>query len=231
MQQPLNVSLEPHLLDALNNVLPILPEFIALSLQISLRDQQSHIPYSIILDISKWSRTDQAHQALAQKNLVPASYSIVALLAGTLSSPERNFGSYVPPKEPDQVAVQQARERKAITALANSLLSVVGVGVGAYWASDKAGWKNEWVCPLFQILFDMILICCKRTLFALSCAILVAISEAALFLIWQWRSSDQIITKPTTIPDKKLDPPLEQNEVPEDLTNLDEFNTLRRRRN
>lgn len=226
MQQLVNVSLEPHLFDSLNNVLPILPELIAQSLQIHLREQQSHIPYSILVDISKWSRTDQAHAALAEKNLNPASYSIVALLAGTLTSPERKFGLYVPPKEPDQVAAARARERKAITALANSLLSVVGVGVGAYWASETAGWRNEWVCPLFQILFDLILICYKRTLFALCCAILVAISEAALFLIWQWRRSDQTITKPTTVLDKKLDPPLEKNEAPEDSTN-----TLRRRRN
>jgi hypothetical protein len=148
--QEVNVSLEDHLLDRLNAVLPILPENLGQSLEKCLHEPSCYIPYSILTDISKWSRTDEGQATLKAKELDPASYTTVALLAGTLTSPERKFGSYVPPRDPDEIAADRARERKAITALANSMLSVIGVGVGAYWASEKTGWKNEWVCVRFQ---------------------------------------------------------------------------------
>ena len=145
--QEVNVSLEDHLLENLRGILPLLPEAIRPSLEKYVREPRPHIPYSILANVSKWSRTDEGRATLEAKDLNEASYTTVALLAGTLTSPERKFGDYVPPKDADEIAVEQARERKLITALANSVLSIAGVGVGVFWASEKIGWKNEWVCP------------------------------------------------------------------------------------
>ena len=75
----------------------------------------------------------------------PHDYSMVSLLAGTTSSPEGKFGTYIPPKEPEQIEAERANERKSITALLNALLSIGGVGFAAWWAADKTGWRNEWV--------------------------------------------------------------------------------------
>ena len=148
-----NVSLEDHLLESLKVILPVLPENIGQSLEKYVSEPSLYIPYSILANISKWSRTDEGRTILKATDLDAASYTTVALLAGTLTSPERKFGNYAPPKDADEIAVERARERKAITALANSVLSVVAVGVGAFWASERTGWKNEWVCPLafFQV--------------------------------------------------------------------------------
>ena len=75
----------------------------------------------------------------------PHDYSMISLLAGTTSSPEGKFGTYVPPKEPEQIAAERVYERKSITALINALLSIGSVAFAAWWAADKAGWRNEWV--------------------------------------------------------------------------------------
>jgi hypothetical protein len=152
-EQEVNVSLEEHLLESLKATLPILPENLRQNLEKHVSEPSLYIPYSILANISKWSRTDEGRAMLKAKDLDAASYTTVALLAGTLTSPERKFGNYVPPKDADEIAAQRARERKAITALANSVLSVAGVGVGAFWASERTGWKNEWVCP--RILYSL----------------------------------------------------------------------------
>lgn len=70
---------------------------------------------------------------------------MIALLAGSTTSPERKFADYVPPKDPEVVQTEKMKERKTITALLNALLSIVGSGLAAWWAADKTGWKNEWV--------------------------------------------------------------------------------------
>jgi hypothetical protein len=69
----------------------------------------------------------------------------------------------------------------------------------------------------------------KRALFALFCAIVVAISEAGLFLIWQWRKADATSKsqKKLTVCDKKVDPAPEAHTAPEDAN---ENKTMRRRR-
>ena len=151
IEQEINVSLEDHLLGCLTLILPVLPEDIGQSLEKYVLKAPPYIPYSILTTISKWSRTDEGRAALEAKNLDAVSYTTVALLAGTLTSPERKFGNYVPPKDADEIAFERARERKAITALANSVLSVVGVGVGAFWASERTEWRNEWVSPIVYI--------------------------------------------------------------------------------
>ena len=64
----------------------------------------------------------------------------------------------------------------------------------------------------------------------------VAISEAGLFLIWQWRKMDRTTKtqRKPSIQDKKVDPIPEANEMPNDtdidIDTLDESKTVRRRR-
>lgn len=73
----------------------------------------------------------------------------------------------------------------------------------------------------------------KRALFALFSAMVVAISEAGLFLIWQWRNINKNSTmrSTTTGPgDKKVDPAPETSEAPNDTFIPDQNNTVRRRR-
>ncbi|KAF7356870.1 hypothetical protein MVEN_01022800 [Mycena venus] len=98
---------------------------------------------------------------------------MVALLAGSVTSPERKFPPYVPPKSPEEAAALKMAERKAITYLLNALLSIVGSGFAAWWAAGKTGWKNEW-----QVLFSLFV------------AAVVAISEAVLYLIYDLRRSE-----------------------------------------
>lgn len=97
---------------------------------------------------------------------------MISLLAGTTTSPERKFGAYVPPRDPEEIEAERKKERRAITTLVNAILSVGGSGFAAWWASQHAGWKKEW-----------------RALFGLFVGFVVAIAEAVLYLIWQSRHS------------------------------------------
>jgi len=55
-------------------------------------------------------------------------------------------------------------------AVANSLLSIGGAGVAAWYACSIVGWRDEW-----------------RMLFALFVAAVVAVAEGVLFVIWDSR--------------------------------------------
>jgi hypothetical protein len=146
MSTTINVSLEEHLQDNLKAVQSILPVELEQTVKGYISEPSApHIPYSILLKISQWARTDEGREKLEKTNVDANAYSVVSLLAGTVTSPERKFGEYVPPKEPEVLEADRRRERKVITALANGVLSVGAIGVGAYWVSDKMGWKNEWV--------------------------------------------------------------------------------------
>lgn len=79
---------------------------------------------------------------------------MIALLAGSMTSPERKFPDYVPPKEPEVLEAERLKERKTITALVNSLLSIVGAGFATYWAAAMTGWRNEWVCDPIQLFLS-----------------------------------------------------------------------------
>lgn len=143
-----NISLEPHLLSALTPIHPLLPQELAAQLERYLATPtQPTIPYQTLLGVSHWSRTEQGQNALQSHNLDVHSYSMIALLAGTTTSPERNFGSYTPPKDPEEIEAGRLKERKAITYLLNALLSIGCVGFAAWWAGGKTGWKPEWVRP------------------------------------------------------------------------------------
>ncbi|KIK61589.1 hypothetical protein GYMLUDRAFT_73098 [Collybiopsis luxurians FD-317 M1] len=179
-QSNVNVSLERHLASALEPLLPLISDE-ELSSQLAQHLQRKDfIPYSLLHSISRWSRSPAGSNALKSSSppLDPNTYSIIALLAGTTSSPERNFGPYSPPEEPEKIALQKKQERKAITAIINGLLSVIGAGAAAWLGSDKTNWRQEW-----------------RVLFALSVAVIVAFSEIVLYIIWQSRSSSSSGTR------------------------------------
>ncbi|KAF8889373.1 hypothetical protein BD779DRAFT_1439437 [Infundibulicybe gibba] len=175
MNSELNISLEPHLLESLK-VLPLnLPSNLAdlLGPYIGINPPAT-IPYSTLRAISTWSRTEAGVQALRKSSppLDPSKYTMISLLAGTTTSPERKFPTHVPEREPQDIAAEQAKERKSITALLNALLSIGGSGFAVWWAAEKLHWRNEW-----------------RVLLALFAAIIVAVAEAVLLIIWQSRQA------------------------------------------
>ena len=187
----LNISLEPHLIDTLRLVLPVVSTDLAPILTPYLSsDPPSTIPYAVLRRLSQWARSTGCDTLREQSPpLDPQAYTMVALLAGTTTSPERKFGDFTPARDPADVQAERNKERKTITAILNAILSVLGSGFAAWWAADKTGWKNEWVGKLV-FSYDLRLVrFLQRVLFGLSVAILVAVAEAALYLIWQeWRS-------------------------------------------
>lgn len=185
----INISLETHLSQILNPISTILPRHLADDLaQYLVNPPPLIIPYKTLLAISQWTRTADGQKALQAHSMKPHDYSMVSLLAGTTSSPEGKFGTYIPPKEPEQIGAETVNERKSITALINAMLSIGGVAFAAWWAADRTGWKNEW-----------------RVLFALFSAILVAISEAGLYMIWQYSKSKRLQPKKKSVRHKKVD--------------------------
>jgi hypothetical protein len=140
------VSLEPHLLFTLKAVRNILPDDLKTELASYIaQPPKAIIPHQLLQKVSEWSRTDGGLKKLRAKSLKPEDYGMISLLAGTTTSPEKNFGQYVPPLEPEVLAANRAKERKAITALVNSVFSVIGAGFAAWWGADKTGWKSEYV--------------------------------------------------------------------------------------
>ena len=158
----LQISLEPHLIDALRPLLHIVSPDLAEKLTPYVHPSPSSaIPYSVLLAVSQWSRTIDGVAALGASLLPldPQAYSMVSLLAGSTTSPEGKFGRYTPLKEPWELAAERASERKVITALINSLLAIGGAAVAAWWAAEKTGWRNEYVrsvVPSQNILAHML---------------------------------------------------------------------------
>ncbi|KAH9888933.1 hypothetical protein C8Q73DRAFT_655131 [Cubamyces lactineus] len=193
----LTVSLEDHLADVLRPLLTLLPDSIATDLTGALEAQPSQtphsppssnvpepsqpvrtIPYDLLSTISRWTRTPEGAQALARHEppLRAQEYTMVALLAGTRTCPDRKY-PVLPASGPSDDSSEAAHrrelgDRRAVTAVVNALLSIGGSGVAIYWAAGRLAWKEEW-----------------RVLLALSAAIVVAASEAILYLIWDSRRS------------------------------------------
>ncbi|KZT63131.1 hypothetical protein DAEQUDRAFT_700475 [Daedalea quercina L-15889] len=177
-QQDLNVSLEPHLLDTLRPLVRLLPEDIASRLDALVASDvppANIISHSLLSSISAWTRSSDGEEALASHNppLRPADYSMIALLAGTRTSPERKFPEYV-------AHIEGADERKAysdrraMTNVLNALLSIGGAGFATWWAAGRLAWKDEW-----------------KVLLSLAVALVVAASEAVLYLIWDASRSER----------------------------------------
>ncbi|KAM5530147.1 hypothetical protein V8D89_016182 [Ganoderma adspersum] len=183
-----NVSLEDHLADSLRPLLVMLPEHLAAELKdvldftlatpcitshepkMSEHARVRTIPYALVAAISKWARTPAAEYAMSghEPPLRVQDYSMIALLAGTRTSPERKFPFVSTPITDSQVShSRELGDRRAVTAVVNALLSIGGSGVATWWAAGRLLWREEW-----------------RVLLALSVAVLVAASEAILYLIW-----------------------------------------------
>ncbi|KAJ4498922.1 hypothetical protein C8R41DRAFT_755987 [Lentinula lateritia] len=195
-EHSVNVSLETHLVSALEPLLFITDASLSIRLAQHLSDPRGIIPYDILLSVSRWSRSATGSSALraCSPPLDPNSYTMIALLAGTTTSPERKFGPYQPPQEPERLVAQEKRERKAITTIINGVLSIIGSGAAAWIGSERTNWRQEW-----------------RVLFALFVAVVVAISETALYIIWQSRSSSHLTTAKTR---KHIRAKKEDNENP-----------------
>ena len=146
MTTDLTVSLEPHLHQALSDLLSLLPQ--DLSSLISEELSLSEIHYSLLTQVSRWARTDAGQARLRGAQLDPRNYdNMVSLLAGTRTAP-----SSKPPPDPPanlQSAESRARrelsDRRAIVGILNGLLTIGCSGAAAWWAADKSGWKDEWV--------------------------------------------------------------------------------------
>ncbi|KAJ7050513.1 hypothetical protein C8F01DRAFT_1178618 [Mycena amicta] len=185
----LNVSLDTHQIVTLAELYPLLAPELAVELAPYIQHPPPPtIPYSLLLSISQWSRSPGGVSSLRAACLDPQSYTMIPLLAGTTTSPERKFPPYIPPNTPEDLAATQKAERKAITSLVNALLSIFGSGFAAWWAADKTGWKYEW-----------------RVLFALGVAAVVAISEAVLYLIWESRRTEKPTARKLKSSAKKRD--------------------------
>ena len=139
----LTVSLESHLLDALTPLVPILPPNLRERLSAELT--RSEVRYSILSELSQWSRSEDGTAALKSIDLDPLSYTMVSLLAGTRTSPSKSFPKCTPPESAEEAAQREWSDRKAIATIVNSILCVVCSGGAAWWAADKTSWKDEWV--------------------------------------------------------------------------------------
>ncbi|KAJ2934874.1 hypothetical protein H1R20_g2232, partial [Candolleomyces eurysporus] len=216
----LNVSLEPHLVEALKQVQNALPEELKAKLsEYVAQSAKPIIPYELLQEVSQWSRTPAGKDKLGSTSMNPQDYSMVSLLAGTTTSPEKSFGDYTPPASPEKQAADRARERKAITALVNSIFSIFGAGFAAWWASDRTGWRDEY-----------------KVLFGLAVGIIVAISEGILFLIWTSRRTSAGSRKRDNGRHKKDDADTEVETKQDEPTQIikastqqDEGSTLRQR--
>ncbi|KAF9245296.1 hypothetical protein BU15DRAFT_26540, partial [Melanogaster broomeanus] len=174
----LKVSLEPHLLEALSPLLGLLPTELSEELAIYLSSEQNTrptpvIPYDCLQRVSRWCRTSDGRSTLQSysPSLDPQSYTMVSLLAGTRTSPEKRYPSYVA-QDPEEERRRATKDRKAISAVVNAVLSVAGTGVATWWASQHTALRMEW-----------------RALLAVCAALVVAFAEAILFMIWDSRQS------------------------------------------
>ncbi|KAI6044245.1 hypothetical protein EDC04DRAFT_2561716 [Pisolithus marmoratus] len=173
----LNVSLETHLRETLVAIQKITPAELSddLAPYVSSDEQSSArvavIPYDVLQRVSKWTRTPEGTKALQDCSppLDPQSYSMVSLLAGSRTSPEKHFPPYVA-GDPLEESRHASETRKAIATVVNGALSVAGTGAATWWAGERTGLKLEW-----------------RTLLAVAAALIVAFSEITLYIIWDSR--------------------------------------------
>ncbi|KAJ7626435.1 hypothetical protein DFH06DRAFT_659075 [Mycena polygramma] len=185
----LNISLKPHLLEILTPLSPLLPDELASQLNPYISDPlPPTVPYLLLQSISQWSRSPAGQTALHSRSLDPQSYSMVALLAGSVTSPERKFPAYIPEQSPEDAEAFKKSEKQAITYLLNALLSIIGSGFATWWAAGQTGWKNEW-----QVLFSLFV------------AAVVAIAEGVLYLIYDARRSNNRIRRKLKVSAKKRD--------------------------
>jgi hypothetical protein len=152
----LHVSLEPHLVETLRPLIDSIPSHLSVELSKLLPDGSSStsqltaspmIPNALLRSISKWARTEEGEMALKSKNppLDPLAYSMIALLAGTRTSPDKKFPTLPRVPTRSEGVAREISDRRAIVAVLNAILSVICTGAAAWWAAQRAGWRDEWV--------------------------------------------------------------------------------------
>ncbi|KAF7964994.1 hypothetical protein HWV62_1168, partial [Athelia sp. TMB] len=192
----LNVSLEEHLEEALIPLINILPGELSSQLAAKTRSPDSTqaaqtriIPYPLLQSISKWSRTPEGLATLKRHKMSPSDYSMIALLAGTTTSPERRFPVYVP-ADPLEDQKRNTKDRKAITALVNAVLSVLGSAGATWWASAQTDWQQETVRVFTSVEAQHVTESgLQRLLVAFLVAAVVGVSETILYIIWESRKA------------------------------------------
>lgn len=196
----LNVSLEPHLQDALASIHDLTPPKLAEDLAPYLSSERDPttvdvIPYPLLQKISRWSQTLEGTKILqgCSPQLDPQSYTMISLLAGTRTSPEKHFPPYIP-SDPLEERRRAIDDRKAISAVMNAVLSVVGTGAATWWASDRTGLKLEWVSRILLLRVPQYSMTCtpQRALLAVSTAVVVALAEIVLYTIWDSRKRSKL---------------------------------------
>ena len=70
---------------------------------------------------------------------------MVALLAGTRTSPDKKFPQLPHSLTRAESAARDIGDRRAIIAVLNALLSVICTGAATWWAAQRTGWRDEWV--------------------------------------------------------------------------------------
>ena len=154
MTEDLSVSLEPHLIEILRPLLDSIPAPLSTELSPLLSEAASSstptISYALLRSISRWTRTEEAARAFRSKNppLDPLAYNMVALLAGTRTSPDKKFPQLPHSSARSENAARDISDRRAIIALINALLSVISTGAATWWAAQRTGWRDEWVGDL-----------------------------------------------------------------------------------
>jgi TMEM199 family protein len=206
----LNVSLEPHLEASLRALSPLLTPPLSTTLEpyLSTPPPQT-IPHSLLSQLSRWTRTDVSKPLLESAGLNLGDYTMLSLLAGTKTSPEKTFPKYDSRVDsPEAIAARERKrvkdERRAITALLNGLLSVGGCAAASWIAAGRVGWSDQWVGIInysqnlaekfsshaSYLFFD------QKVLLALAVAIIIATAEAGLYMIWNARKSGKLQPPP-----------------------------------
>lgn len=193
------VSVPPHLHAALAelNDIPELPDELAGQLKIAIKpeldDSAAELRYDLLRRVSQWAQSGEGGDALKKKGLSelkhfdvrgvgvadsecagPSDYSMIALLAGTVTSPSAKLPPYKPPLTPEEEAILKSKERKAISALVNGFLSVVGVGVAAWWAGGSIGMRPDHVSSVvvrpYFVRLNLCVLFAESSSFRIRCA-------------------------------------------------------------
>ena len=134
------VSLPQHLRDPLDAVLAVLPSELAADLAPCLAPTSNAVPSRVLQHIARWARSADGLAALTAAQLDPFDYSTIALFAGTRTTPNASFVT-------EHKKSESRFDRKAVTALANAVFSIVGASFAGWWAAANAGWGPQWASP------------------------------------------------------------------------------------
>jgi hypothetical protein len=173
-QDVLTVSLEPHLVERLRDVVAALPDELREEVLLYLPPPANSavsspspspvarsIPYPVLLKVSQWARTLLGKEKLKATSLDFRDYEMISLLAGSRTAPEKHFpvpaGGWPTPSElRERDAKREISDRQAIAHLVNALVSIGGASVAVWYAASVAGWTREWVSSRLPHVYELI---------------------------------------------------------------------------